>query len=148
MKTLNQNSTAIFCRLIELMNGNENLKITNDPFMPLTIEKIGEDIITPMGVGCAYSLCHYYEQNGDLMQDPEMCFLILDNRADDVKELSKVTIAPFMFQQANLGIYQESIVFNNQIMGDVHTDMQADHAEFADMWLGNIKLQGFLKGAE
>ena len=144
MKTLNQNSTAIFCRLIELMNGNEHLKITNDPFMPLTIEKIGEDIITPMGVGCAYSLCHYYEQNGDLMQDPEMCFLILDNRADDVKELSKVTIAPFMFQQANLAIYQESIEFSNQIMGDVHTDMQADHAEFADMWLGNIKLQGFL----
>ena len=112
--------------------------------MPLTIEKIGEDIITPMGVGCAYSLCHYYEQNGDLMQDPEMCFLILDNRADDVKELSKVTIAPFMFQQANLAIYQESIEFSNQIMGDVHTDMQADNAEFADMWLGNIKLQGFL----
>ncbi|RKR80084.1 hypothetical protein BDD43_0177 [Mucilaginibacter gracilis] len=145
MKTLNQNSTAIFCRLIELMNGNEHLKITNDPFMPLTIEKIGEDIITPIGVGCAYSLCHYYEQNGDLMQDPEMCFLILDNRADDVKELSKVTIAPFMFQQANLGIYQESIEFANQIMGEVHTEMQADHAEFADMWLGNIKLQGFLK---
>jgi hypothetical protein len=145
MKTLHQNTTAIFCRLIEMMNGNEHLKITNDPFMPLTIEKIGEDLITPMGVGCTFSLCHYYVQHGDLMQDPEMCFLILDNRIDDATDFTKVKIAPFMFQQANLGIYQESIEFSNQVMGEVHTDLQADHAEFADMWLVNIKLQGFLK---
>lgn len=148
MKTLNQNSTDIFCRLIEMMNGNEHLKITNEPFMPLTIEKIGEDIITPMGVGCAYSLCHYYEQHGDLVQDPEMCFLIWFDRTDQTEELTKVTIAPFMFQQGNLGIYQESIEFTNQIMGEVHTNMQTDHAEFADMWLGNIKLQGFLKSGQ
>ncbi|MEO7213375.1 MAG: hypothetical protein ABIX36_11270 [Mucilaginibacter sp.] len=144
MKTLNQNSTAIFCRLMEMMNGSEHLKITNEPFMPLTIEKVGVDIITPMGVGCAYSLCHYYEQHGDLVQDPEMCFLILDNHTIGVDELSEVTIVPFMIQQANLGIYQESIEFSSQTMGDVHTDMQADHAEFADMWLGNIHLQGYL----
>jgi hypothetical protein len=145
MKTLNQNSTAIFCRLMEMMNGNEHLKIANEPFMPLTIEKVGEDIITPMGVGCAYSLCHYYEQHGDLVQDPEMCFLIWFDRTEQTEELTKVTIAPFMFQQGNLGIYQESIEFSNQIMGEIHTNMQADHAEFADMWFGNIKLQGFLR---
>ena len=144
MKTLNQNSTAIFCRLMEMMNGNEHLKITNEPFMPLTIEKVGEDIITPMGVGCAYSLCHYYEQHGDLVQDPEMCFLIWFDRMEQTEGLPKVTIAPFMFQQGNLGIYQENIEFSNQIMGQVHTDMQTDHAEFADMWLGNIHLQGYL----
>ena len=148
MKTLNQNSTAIFCCLMEMMNGNEHLNINNEPFMPLTIEKIGEDIITPMGVCCAYSLCHYYEQQGDLVQDPEMCFLIWFDRTEHTEELTKVTIAPFMFQHGNLGIYQESIEFSNQIMGKIHTEMQADHAEFADIWLDNIKLQGFLKSGQ
>jgi len=31
------------------MNQQQHLKITNEPFMPLTIEKIGEGIATPWG---------------------------------------------------------------------------------------------------
>ena len=76
METLNKFSTKIFCDLLERMQGKQHLKIMNEPFMPLTIEKIGEGIITPWGEGEQYSLCHYYEQNGDLMRDPEMCFVI------------------------------------------------------------------------
>ena len=41
------------------------LKIDNPPYMELVVEAIGLPAI---------SVCHYGEQNGDLMRDPEMCF--------------------------------------------------------------------------
>jgi hypothetical protein len=47
------------------------LKIENLPYMALVIEALDET--GPMGLP-AISVCHYGEQNGDLMRDPEMCF--------------------------------------------------------------------------
>lgn len=48
-----------------------SLKIENPPFMALVIEATDES--GPCGLP-AISVCHYGEQNGDLMRDPEMCF--------------------------------------------------------------------------
>lgn len=144
MKTLDKNATQIFCRIIEAMNGNRHLKIINEPFMPLTIERIGEQIITPVGAGLPFSLCHYYEQNGDLMQDPEMCFVVVDHRQQD-QALQQASIYPYMFRQANLGIYEESIIIENDRLSKRYEKMQAEHALFANQWLKNIKGQGFLK---
>ncbi len=47
------------------------LKIENAPYMALVIEATDES--GPCGLP-AISVCHYGEQNGDLMRDPEMCF--------------------------------------------------------------------------
>jgi hypothetical protein len=47
------------------------LKIENPPYMALVIEATDES--GPCGLP-AISVCHYGEQNGDLMRDPEMCF--------------------------------------------------------------------------
>jgi hypothetical protein len=47
------------------------VKIENLPYMPLVIEAVGES--GPLGLP-ALSICHYGEQNGDAMRDPEMCF--------------------------------------------------------------------------
>jgi hypothetical protein len=43
----------------------------NPPYMALVIEATDES--GPCGLP-AISVCHYGEQNGDLMRDPEMCF--------------------------------------------------------------------------
>jgi hypothetical protein len=48
-----------------------SLKIDNPPHIPLVIEAMDES--GPMGLP-AISVCHYGEQNDDLMRDPEMCF--------------------------------------------------------------------------
>jgi hypothetical protein len=45
------------------------LQIDNPPYMELVIEAMDES--GPMGLP---AVCHYGEQNGDLMRDPEMCF--------------------------------------------------------------------------
>src|SRR6202789_824402 len=47
------------------------LRIENPPFMALVIEATDES--GPCGLP-AISVCHYGEQNGDAMRDPEMCF--------------------------------------------------------------------------
>jgi hypothetical protein len=145
MNKLNKQATEIFRRLIASMNGKQHLKIKNEPYMPLTIEQIGQGISTPFGTGTQYSLCHYYEQNGDLMQDPEMCFIVAGTAGTGNDGSGLVTIIPYMFQQANLAIYQESIIIEDNRLEEIIERMQADHTDFANQWLINIKRQGFLK---
>lgn len=113
--------------------------------MPLTVEQIGKGIATPWGEGKLYSLCHYYEQNGDLMQDPEMCFIVVDNRAAETGDIDFVGVYPYAFIQASLAIYQESANIENNKLTSFSRKQQADHTVFANQWLGNIDKQGFLK---
>jgi hypothetical protein len=47
------------------------LTIDNAPWMALVIEAVDES--GPLGLP-AISVCHYGEQNGDAMRDPEMYF--------------------------------------------------------------------------
>lgn len=142
MKALNQNSNRIFCALLDRMDGGQHLKIINEPFMPLTIERM--DVIYWEN-GILISLCHYYEQNGDLMQDPEMCFVVVDQREQEQTAFEKVMIVPYLYQQANLGIYEESMTFKDNVVNHRDSNMQMQHVIFANQWLKNIEAQGFLK---
>lgn len=142
MKTLDKDSTKIFCLLLDKMKGNQHLKIENEPFMPLTIEHIGDAY---GGEAKLYSLCHYYVQFGDLMADPEVCFIVVDHRDDQTEAYEEVQVTPYSFKQANMGIDDESISFNeNDVIKKCNDDMQHEHAEFAELWLKNIGQQGFL----
>jgi len=142
MKTLNINSTKIFCLLIDKMNGKQHLKIENEPFMQLTIEHIE---YAYGGEAKLYSLCHYYVQLGDLMADPEVCFIVVDNRGDQTEAYGEVQVTPYSFKQANMGINEESLSFNdNGVIIKCDDGMQQKHAEFAGIWLTNIQQQGFL----
>lgn len=148
MKKLSIDSTAIFCALIERLHGGCFTEIENDPYMTLTIENISDRMETPFGVGKQYSLCHYYEQEGDLMQDPEMCFFMTDNRSGNETDFQNVSVIPYQFQQANTGAFQMSIIWQDKDNVSIYERMQADHTAFAEIWLTNIKDQGFLEVAE
>ena len=142
MKNLSQHSTRIFCELLDKMQGKDYLKITNEPYMPLSIERIGKIYWED---GKLISLCHYYEQNGDLMADPQMCFILVDQREKDKTAYEKVMVVPYLFQQDNLGIYEESMLFKNDVVAHCDIVKQAEHTAFADHWLHNVAQQGFLK---
>ncbi len=144
MKKINQAATKIFCKLIERLGGEQHLKLTAPEFMPLVIEQIGENISTPFGTGKLYSIAHYYEQNGNAMRDPEMCFIVVDNRAQK-DQFEMVGIYPQIFQQDNLSIYEESICIEDNKLTTYKPTWQSGHATFANQWLQNIKQQGFLK---
>lgn len=136
---LNAECTAIFKALTDHLNDGY-LKICNEPFMPLIVEAIGTALMPPLGEAKLYSLCHYYKQNGDLMQDPEMCFALIED------DTTAIAVYPYMYQQAMPYCYQESIVMPAN-GGHIKTDarMQKEHVAFGRDWLMSIKAQGYLE---
>jgi len=128
MKTLNQTSTATLNNMVSLME-DCYVKIDNSDgtFMPVSVEMIYENDHFKI-----YSVAHYHEQCGDLLADPEMCFIYL-------KSLG--LYYPSYFKQDSLGLEQESIIVKDGEIHGCRPKMQADNTEFANMWLQNIKNQ-------
>ena len=128
MKMLNKKATGIFNIILGLLGENDYIKIdnTNGAFMPLSVERLykvdgDRDVI---------SLAHYFEQNGDLVQDPEMLFVVVNEEM----------IMPISIQHA-FGRVNEGVVFENNKMTGVYVKAQKDMTVFAGMWLNNIKNQ-------
>jgi len=145
MKTLDLNNTKAFCQLIEKMQGAAHLKITNEPYMTLSIERLAEGVrIAKYNNGYVYSLAHYYTLNGDLMSDPEMTFIVVTGE-DGISSPETVKVIPCSFTQSDMGVYEESVRFSSETAAEYDTEMQTDHTEFANVWLTNIQDQRFLE---
>jgi hypothetical protein len=139
MNQLNNKSTYIFSKLLKKLGDNDHVKIEVKGFMPLTLEFL-HNVKTITGQGKLYSLLHSYIQNGDLMRDPEMCFIVVTDA-----ETNTTLIYPQMYQQDSLGLYEESVHINDgKVTGSIPI-WQASHCSFANIWLKNILAQGFLK---
>ena len=70
-------------------------KIDNSPwFMAVHIENLGS-----CELGRMFSVAHYYEQNGDLMKDPDIVFI----------KSQKGGYCRIEFQQDNLGLHQRAV---------------------------------------
>ena len=138
MQSLNKTTTAIFQQLITLMNGKRHLKLDNSQgsFMPLIIEYLYSTVMADFSVD-VYSLSHYYEQNGDLIPDPDMQF------ATRTSLNGELQIFPMTFQNALK--YDEALFQNADNKWQYYKGLQKDLATFANMWLKNIKFQQSLK---
>jgi len=104
--------------------------------MPLSVEEIGID-----GEGHRLvSLSHYGEQNGDLMRDPDIVFMVQDAPYGPIAE-------PVSFRNDYLGLAQEvSRYYDETGTGTrTHLDMKLkqDLREFAQIWFANLHEQGF-----
>lgn len=143
MNQLNENATTIFCQLLNRLGNELHLKLYAEGFMPLVIERLEDNILTPLGVGVTYSLCHYYEQNGDLMRDPEMVFIVVDNRNEE-NNIESVHIIPQLFLLDNIGLYEESVSIENGQIKSIRKHWQEQQCSFANFWLPNIAQEGFL----
>jgi hypothetical protein len=132
MKNLSKKAATVFNAMIKLMGENDHLKIdnTNGTFMPVVIEKLGE--ITLYNIPMErYSVAHYFEQNGDLVPDPDMTFFVVKANPE--------MIFPASFQ--NQMTYMESILQDESKNWRFRKAIQKDQATFANMWMGNIKIQ-------
>ncbi len=111
MKPLNQKAQKVYDQIMSLLGQRHYLKIDHSDgvFMPLSVDRIDENRV---------SLAHNGIQNGDLMADPDMEFIILGGRA-----------YPVTFQNDYMGIYQ-------QAEDDAGT--QADMVAFANTWMLNL----------
>jgi len=117
----------------ELLSRSETtVKIEKPPYMSLTVENIG---LGPRGLP-ALSICHYGEQNGDLMRDPEMCFeMEIENGS--VKEFH-----PYYYRNDYVAFEQFAVDEGNR-----RIDVKAiqSQREMAQLWDSNLARQGFLK---
>jgi hypothetical protein len=113
-----------------LLNRAEaTVKIANAPYMPLSVENIG---LGPRGLP-ALSVCHYGEQNGDLMRDPEMCFEM---------EIEGGTVSdfhPYYYRNDYAG-YEQNAVDGQH----VNAVLIRSQREFSETWSRNLFDQGFL----
>lgn len=99
-----------------------HLKLALPSYMPLTIERTYEKEI---------SIAHYYEQNGDLIADPDVSFLMLPGgwAACEIRQVFGAVIA------AELS--DGGIKYNKR--------RQADIASFCVTWAANLRAQGWEK---
>lgn len=98
---------------------NDYIRLENPPFMPLCVEVLGGD----GNGGWHVSVCHYGEQGGDQLRDPDIEFLVRDGKWQ-----------PISFRNDYLGAYSEFKPDSAE---------SRDAAEFAAMWDNNLKEQGF-----
>lgn len=130
MEAIAQNAATILNRLtqeLKFVGDHQRFDLSPGVFMAAYVELIHETDWGPV-----FSVAHYYEQCGDLMRDPEMTFL----------RSAAGHYYPLSFQQDNLGLYQESVLFGE----DGHPakffpKLQHDQANFAGHWLRNIQEQ-------
>lgn len=93
------------------------LKFESDlGFMTLSLDKIGSNSV---------AMAHYYEQNGDLMVDPEIVF--------DIDSKNK-TLTAVSYQQDGMGIYKTY---------EQDSDEQDNCNSFVDTWFNNISTQAY-----
>lgn len=120
--------SQIFTKLDRLTHGLDSffarkgyLKLKSAGFMDLVIEKIGDNTI---------SIAHYYEQNGDLVADPDITIKIYP----DQKQAEALTFQNWI---SYMQVYPEENKVNLKLKKDLNS--------FLNFWLRNLKNQGFYK---
>ncbi len=120
--------------LNQLLGSDTAVRLTVSGYMPLSVEDIGK---SPEG-NRLISICHYGEQHGDLMRDPEMVFELFTHGEVSAAE-------PLSFQNDYMGVFQEVYRYDD---GDknthVNTRLKTEFNSFARTWFSNLKDQGFL----
>jgi len=133
MKKLNNAAKAIMNRLTQgLTKIEDHRKIDNAPgtFMAVHVEHLGNTAEGPL-----FSVAHYYEQNGDLMKDPDMVFLHKDGN-----------YYPIEFQQDNISFYSCAVKFGADGRIEKYSpSIQGDMVSFANNWMLNILMQQKIK---
>jgi hypothetical protein len=125
-KPISQEAQKVLERLLQGVDDRHTRKLDNggECIMAVIVECVGPD---------RFSVAHYYEQNGDLMADPEVVFWRRHGR-----------YYPCEYKQDGLGLYQELIEFDpNDYARPVsfRPRAQADCASFCATWMRNIKHQ-------
>jgi hypothetical protein len=127
-------------KIIELFGGLEYLKrdyirLENEPYMRLVIEYVGTG---PRGLPLI-SVCHYGEQNGDAMRDPDMVF--------EVDFETSTGWGPVSFRNDYAGMNEEAVwvADNGDVM--IRPALVKELKQFARIWDRNLQEQGFLERA-
>ena len=137
MKALNEKSSKVLRKLIDCMNDPNFAKTLgsyakigkpDSCYMPVSVEKLAH--IPTFDEHIVVS--HTYEEQGDLMRDPEMEFVSKDGM-----------FYPITYRQDDLGIYQEVLTFSDIDGRPIRykARLMSALSEFANQWMLNINCQ-------
>ena len=124
-KQINKTASRILDVLTRDLEFGESRKIDNggSAIMAVCVECIGPN---------KYSIAHYYEQNGDLVADPDMTFW-------------KSPIGswlPVTFEMPGLGVCQEALLFDGKDTPQrFSASLLSDLSVFTNDWMRNIRDQ-------
>jgi hypothetical protein len=110
------------------------IRVENQPYMRLVIEHIGTGPRSLPHI----SVCHYGEQNGDLMRDPDMTFEI----AADGRWL------PVSYRNDYVGKDEEAVWQDEHGTVLCRPRLVMELQSFARTWDKNIGEQGFVQAAK
>ena len=134
-RKLDEKTEAIFrAAIARIPEGETSCQIGADDgaYMPLHVEKIGTILHgnpdAPIR-STLYSFAHYFEQNGDLMRDPDIC--IEDNGPGGLR--------PTSFRNDALGIDQEVYAHNSAgyVIG-IREKLLHELCQFCKTWGENL----------
>src|SRR4051812_35644263 len=136
-------------RIIELHGGLEALRSKSIRIAPpcsglmrLCVEHVGAG---PRGMPLV-SVAHYFEQNGDLMADPDLVFEV-ETSEDGPLSWKAGAWGPVSFTQHSTGTYQEAVlVRDGKVM--VAPRLIASLKSFARIWDRDIRGQGYVAAYE
>ena len=120
--------------LTRLLGTDTAVRLTVPGFMPLSVEDIGQSADGNRLI----SICHYGEQNGDLMRDPDMVFEIHAWADAPAAE-------PLSFRNDYMGLLQEVYRYDDHGRKiHINARLKQELTSFARTWFTNLKHQGFL----
>jgi len=108
---------------------HSHFKLKSEGFMDLTVE------VFPEGEDMVLSVCHYYEQNGDLCRDPEITYKLV-NQTEELVWEDATTIT-----QDPVGVYRE-VYKTVDGKNFVNTKLKTELQDFTQMWVKNLESQG------
>ena len=123
-KTFRKNMEKICrCKLEEI----QDIRIDNESYMRLCVENLG----TVWGY-TLISMAHYFEQNGDLVQDPDVVFAISNTTG---------SITPVSIQHS-FGVVRTYFFITEEMK---NRSGCKDLMQFMNYWTKNLISQGFHK---
>ena len=128
IKPLSAAAAKVFSLLTQdMQKPGDHRKVADNPsFMAVCVELVDK---TPQNAPI-FSVAHYYEQNGDLMADPEVTFV---RAREDY-------VYPITYRQDGLGMDREYVRWEgDKVFWNLAA--QNDLASFCNQWMKNIKEQ-------
>jgi hypothetical protein len=124
LKVLSRAAAAVLDDLTSGLDVGDSRKIDRGlGFMPVHVE-----CLQRTGLGLLFSVAHYYEQNGDLVPDPDVVFVRTANGW-----------SPVSFQ--NSIAYRVAAHFHEDGTIEVDEKQQTDLVSFCNQWMRNIQEQ-------
>jgi hypothetical protein len=124
LRTISGRAADVLEALTEGLDVGDSRKIDRGlGFMPVHVECLHRS-----GLGPLFSVAHYYEQNGDLVPDPDVVFV-----------RAATGWSPISFQ--NSVAYRVAVHFHDEGTIEVDEKEQADLVRFCNTWMGNIQQQ-------